>query len=96
LDDHISWLIERKRFSEAIEAARNAQEGQLQLHNVSNIGEQYLAYLLEEEKNADEAASLCPSILGKDVICGRNGLDCSTTWDAFVPLPHTSLSVIHA
>ena len=65
LDDHVAWLMQQGRYSEALAAAREGA-AQLHTHSVTAIGEQYLEHLLTTEHNAEEAARQCPGILGRD------------------------------
>eukprot|EP01111_Echinosteliopsis_oligospora_P016112 TRINITY_DN6578_c0_g1_i1.p1 TRINITY_DN6578_c0_g1~~TRINITY_DN6578_c0_g1_i1.p1 ORF type:complete len:893 (+),score=224.14 TRINITY_DN6578_c0_g1_i1:30-2708(+) len=64
LDDHISWLMERKRYEEALSSAQQCV-GQLQQHKLEDIGEKYIDHLLETGK-VNEAAALCSKILKSD------------------------------
>lgn len=62
LDDHISWLLDNKRYAEALkEATENIDH--MNTHNLIDIGERYLTHLVENNK-VDKAAALCPQILG--------------------------------
>ena len=60
-DDHISWLLDRRQFAEALEEAE-LNPGQLRRHKLQDIGEKYLGQLTEE-RQFDKAAALCPRIL---------------------------------
>ena len=62
LDDHVGWLVEHQRFSEALKAAQE-NEGQLKRHNPTDLGQLYLDHLIKHAK-MKEAAELCPKILG--------------------------------
>ncbi|KND01521.1 uncharacterized protein SPPG_03320, partial [Spizellomyces punctatus DAOM BR117] len=65
LDDHIEWLVERKRYEEALQAAEKAgptYEGRLQVHSIVDIGRKYMDTLLDQGR-FDEVASICPKIL---------------------------------
>jgi len=64
LDDHISWLLERQRYEEALQAAEK-NPNLLHVHNILDIGQKYLAFLVQGGK-FEEAAALCPSILKGD------------------------------
>ena len=60
LDDHISWLLERKRFEQAyMDAERNPEY--LKNHTLIDIGEKYLLYLLQTD--ADACAANCGRVL---------------------------------
>ncbi|RWS26604.1 vacuolar protein sorting-associated protein 41-like protein [Leptotrombidium deliense] len=65
-DDHISWLLERNRFPEALEAARNSKN--LKSHSVYKVGLRYIEYLLEQNNSScyKQAAQLCASIIDND------------------------------
>lgn len=79
LDDHISWLLQKEHYEEALNAAQGRffssvyplisffQENEkgLQQHDIEKIGSKYLEYLLEHGQ-AEKAASLCPQILKKE------------------------------
>ncbi|KAI8819466.1 uncharacterized protein EV422DRAFT_497948 [Fimicolochytrium jonesii] len=68
LDDHVEWLVERKRYEEALLAAESAgpnHEGRLQVHSIVSIGLKYLETLLDEGRFAEAAAS-CRKILRTD------------------------------
>lgn len=62
-DDHITWLLEHKRYEDAMESAMTHSR-ELKRHNVQELGKQYLEHLLEAE-NFNEAAQLCARILGR-------------------------------
>jgi len=64
LDDHISWLIERRRYEEALQAAE-ANEAQLKDHKLSAIGEMYIEYLMSIGEFGN-CAEVCPKILKRD------------------------------
>jgi len=63
LDDHVSWLIERVCFKEALDVAEKRQV-ELKRHSVQAIGEAYLDMLINQ-KDYQEAALMCDRILGK-------------------------------
>ncbi|KAK0051675.1 vacuolar protein sorting-associated protein 41 [Biomphalaria pfeifferi] len=62
-DDHISWLMEYKKYEEAM-AAATVHSKELKQHTYFDIGREYLNYLLEEEAY-DDAGRLCVKILGR-------------------------------
>ena len=64
LDDHISWLMERDMFEEALADAVK-HENLLKIHNVLTIWKKYMNNLIAAKK-FKEAASLCSKILGDD------------------------------
>jgi len=47
LDDHITWLLERERYEEALQAAE-ANKKLLNVHNIMEIGQKYLAHLVKK------------------------------------------------
>ncbi|XP_035706233.1 vacuolar protein sorting-associated protein 41 homolog isoform X2 [Folsomia candida] len=63
-DDHIQWLMERKKFEEALEVAIQDPKS-LQRHSVMNVGLAYLDHLVENEMFAD-AGKLCFKLFGKE------------------------------
>lgn len=49
VDDHIQWLLERKRYEKALEAAQEALAwGGSKRYDVGEIGQKYLSWLIEE------------------------------------------------
>lgn len=49
LDDHISWLLERFRYEEALITLQEAQAwGGSKVYDLTDVGEKYLAYLVDE------------------------------------------------
>ncbi|CAG8437651.1 9040_t:CDS:10 [Rhizophagus irregularis] len=63
LDDHISWLLERSRYEEALSSLQEAQAwGGSKIFNLTDLGERYLTYLIEEEEFI-KAAENCERIL---------------------------------
>ncbi|CAB4404043.1 unnamed protein product [Rhizophagus irregularis] len=63
LDDHISWLLERLRYEEALSSLQEAQAwGGSKIFNLTDLGERYLTYLIEEEEFI-KAAENCERIL---------------------------------
>jgi hypothetical protein len=64
-DDHITWLLERQRFADALAFAEQ-QQARLVQHRLSDVGERYLAHLLEHQR-IEEAAALLPKVAGPSV-----------------------------
>jgi len=64
LDDHISWLMERDMFEEALADALK-HEASLKTHSVLKIWRKYMNSLISAKK-FKEAASLCSKILGEN------------------------------
>eukprot|EP00003_Mantamonas_plastica_P008957 TRINITY_DN1809_c0_g2_i1.p1 TRINITY_DN1809_c0_g2~~TRINITY_DN1809_c0_g2_i1.p1 ORF type:complete len:753 (+),score=264.63 TRINITY_DN1809_c0_g2_i1:263-2521(+) len=64
LDDKISWLLEREQYEKALAMAQE-NEKQLKTHNFKDIGEMYLASLVNEGEYA-EAARNCVKVLRDD------------------------------
>lgn len=64
-DDHITWLLERKKFSDALEAINNSRN--LRKYTLSQVGHQYMDFLIERgfEEDIEAAAALAPSVCGK-------------------------------
>eukprot|EP00899_Mesostigma_viride_P008015 jgi/Mesvir1/17214/Mv07628-RA.1 len=73
-DDHIAWLLEHKKFEQALEAAEDCDmSAGLQEATLQEVGRQYVEYLLAA-KRYEEAARLCPKLL--------RGV--ASTWERFV------------
>ncbi|KAI0068486.1 vacuolar assembling protein VPS41 [Artomyces pyxidatus] len=64
--DHIEWLVERKRYEEALEQIEliEAEEGTGAIDAVE-IGQRYIEHLIGEGEFA-KAAKLCPKVCGQD------------------------------
>ncbi|KAJ3144786.1 Vacuolar protein sorting-associated protein 41 [Geranomyces variabilis] len=70
LADHVEWLVERKRYEEALKAAESGKsslEGNVHVDSIVEIGQKYMETLLSEGRY-DEAAATCPKILRADPI----------------------------
>lgn len=76
LDDHVAWLLERRRYEEAL-MATETHANQLREHNIAEVGQAFIEHLLYLSKQppkgdenpgdfAKQAAGLCPKVLGKD------------------------------
>lgn len=65
-DDHVAWLLERARFSEALSAIKGSKT--VRKFTYSQVGKQYLDFLIERGSDSDlhDAASLTPSICEKN------------------------------
>jgi len=60
--DHVDWLVERKRYDEALEEiAKIDKTG----HEVTKIGEQYVEHLIAEGEY-EKAAQLCPKFYARN------------------------------
>ncbi|KAM3580631.1 Vacuolar protein sorting-associated protein 41 [Umbelopsis sp. WA50703] len=66
-DDHIQWLLEHRKYEEALQTARQAIENGTpsEKFDVGDIGQQYLMWLMEHERYEDAAAA-CENILEND------------------------------
>ncbi|KAM3928991.1 vacuolar protein sorting-associated protein 41 homolog [Leptodactylus fuscus] len=64
-DDHIDWLLGRKKYEEALMAAEISQKN-IKRHEVLKIGLAYIAHLVEK-KDYEIAARKCQKILGKNM-----------------------------
>ncbi|RHZ45377.1 hypothetical protein Glove_680g79 [Diversispora epigaea] len=63
LDDHIGWLLDRYRYEEALSNLKEAQAwGGSKVYDLTEVGEKYLGYLVDEEEFA-KAAENCPKII---------------------------------
>ncbi|KAJ3031748.1 Vacuolar protein sorting-associated protein 41 [Rhizophlyctis rosea] len=68
LEDHIEWLVERKKYHEALRAAEGAgpsYAGRLQVNSIVEIGQKYMGTLMESGQY-EEAAKTCPKVLRSD------------------------------
>nr|XP_009677728.1 PREDICTED: vacuolar protein sorting-associated protein 41 homolog isoform X3 [Struthio camelus australis] len=63
-DDHIDWLLEKKKYEEALMAAEISQKT-IKKHKILDIGLAYINHLVEREEY-DQAARKCQKILGKN------------------------------
>ncbi|XP_063778599.1 vacuolar protein sorting-associated protein 41 homolog isoform X1 [Pseudophryne corroboree] len=64
-DDHIDWLLGRKKYEEALMAAEISQKN-IKRHDVLDIGLAYITHLVEKG-DYDMAARKCQKILGKNM-----------------------------
>ncbi|KAJ3297142.1 Vacuolar protein sorting-associated protein 41 [Borealophlyctis nickersoniae] len=74
LDDHIEWLVERKKYAEALRAAEQAgpsYAGRLQVNSIIDIGQKYLGTLMDEGR-FDDAGKTCRKILRTDAQLWEN------------------------
>ncbi|WWC72071.1 uncharacterized protein I206_106031 [Kwoniella pini CBS 10737] len=63
--DHIDWLIERERYSEALESAEELRKRHGNALDVRSIGLKYMNHLLAQGQ-FDQTATLAPKVLGQD------------------------------
>ncbi|KAM6134585.1 vacuolar protein sorting-associated protein 41 homolog isoform 1-T1 [Pterocles gutturalis] len=63
-DDHIDWLLEKKKYEEALMAAEISQKT-IKKHKILDIGLAYINHLVEKGEY-DLAARKCQKILGKN------------------------------
>uniref|UniRef100_A0A2K6UTV7 Vacuolar protein sorting-associated protein 41 homolog n=1 Tax=Saimiri boliviensis boliviensis TaxID=39432 RepID=A0A2K6UTV7_SAIBB len=63
-DDHIDWLLEKKKYEEALMAAEISQKN-IKRHKILDIGLAYINHLVEKG-DYDIAARKCQKILGKN------------------------------
>ena len=64
ISDHVTWLLEHKKYEEAIQAVSGVQGRELKIHSLLQVGRTYLDFLLTKG-DYDVAARLCVNILGK-------------------------------
>ncbi|GJJ10532.1 hypothetical protein Clacol_004759 [Clathrus columnatus] len=64
--DHVNWLIERKRFEEALDIAESLKDEGVEI-DANAIGQQYIEYTFTEGKY-DKAAHLCPKVFGQNAL----------------------------
>ena len=52
LEDHIEWLLEKKKYEEALIAVEQADSsyGGRSIHDIVDIGQKYMTSLIEESK----------------------------------------------
>ena len=62
LDDHITWLLDRERYEEALLAV---DESRLRRHSLAAVGAQYVEHLLRSG-DIEAAAAICPKIVRED------------------------------
>ncbi|KAF0977952.1 hypothetical protein FDP41_003274 [Naegleria fowleri] len=63
-DDHIKWLMQKNKYTEALKYAKE-NESQLKSISIVDIGKKYLRHLLEN-KQYKEAAQMVPNVSGTD------------------------------
>ncbi|XP_072108209.1 vacuolar protein sorting-associated protein 41 homolog isoform X1 [Mobula birostris] len=69
-DDHIEWLLEKKKYEEAMMAAEISQKT-IKRHNILDIGRAYINYLVDKG-DYHGAARKCQKILGKNMELWEN------------------------
>ncbi|XP_059840611.1 vacuolar protein sorting-associated protein 41 homolog isoform X1 [Hypanus sabinus] len=69
-DDHIEWLLEKKKYEEAMMAAEISQKT-IKRHNILDIGRAYINYLVDKG-DYHGAARKCQKILGKNMDLWEN------------------------
>ncbi|KAL1923384.1 uncharacterized protein VTP21DRAFT_8364 [Calcarisporiella thermophila] len=66
LDDHITWLLDKEEYEEALVALQDAHvTGGSKRFTVKEIGQKYLEWLIENGE-FDKAAEVCSKVLGSD------------------------------
>lgn len=68
-DDHVTWLLDRQRYTEALEAIKNSQK--VTKFSYSEVGMKYIIILVDrsegtKEDELKEAAALSVSVCGKN------------------------------
>lgn len=63
-DDHLAWLLEHKKFEEALQVAMSSRG--LKRHTLRGVGETYVVHLLSSGQY-ELAAEKCAAVLGQDV-----------------------------
>lgn len=63
--DRVEWLLENKRYGKALSVATVLRKRDVETWN--KVVDHYLKYLLDEKK-IEEAAKLCPELLGDDSV----------------------------
>uniref|UniRef100_A0AAR2L1P8 Vacuolar protein sorting-associated protein 41 homolog n=1 Tax=Pygocentrus nattereri TaxID=42514 RepID=A0AAR2L1P8_PYGNA len=69
-DDHIDWLLDKKKYEEALMAAEISFKN-IKRHDVQKIGMAYINHLVEK-KDYDTAARKCQKVLGKNMDLWEN------------------------
>ncbi|TMS08967.1 Vacuolar protein sorting-associated protein 41-like protein [Larimichthys crocea] len=69
-DDHIDWLLEKKKYEEALMAAEISFKN-IKRHDVQKIGMEYINHLVEKG-DYDSAARKCQKVLGKNMELWEN------------------------
>uniref|UniRef100_A0A673C4M9 Vacuolar protein sorting-associated protein 41 homolog n=1 Tax=Sphaeramia orbicularis TaxID=375764 RepID=A0A673C4M9_9TELE len=69
-DDHIDWLLEKKKYEEALMAAEISFKN-IKRHDVQKIGMSYINHLVEKG-DYDGAARKCQKVLGKNMELWEN------------------------
>uniref|UniRef100_A0A672T736 Vacuolar protein sorting-associated protein 41 homolog n=1 Tax=Sinocyclocheilus grahami TaxID=75366 RepID=A0A672T736_SINGR len=69
-DDHIDWLLEKKKYEEALMAAEISFKN-IKRHDVQKIGMAYINHLVERG-DYDAAARKCQKVLGKNMDLWEN------------------------
>ncbi|KAK7123924.1 hypothetical protein R3I93_022129 [Phoxinus phoxinus] len=69
-DDHIDWLLEKKKYEEALMAAEISFKN-IKRHDVQKIGMAYINHLVERG-DYDTAARKCQKVLGKNMDLWEN------------------------
>ncbi|KAI0089341.1 vacuolar assembling protein VPS41 [Irpex rosettiformis] len=67
--DHVTWLVERKRYEEALEELERQSHGDGEEEDTVNaveIGQKYIEHLISEGEFG-KAARLCPKVCGQDI-----------------------------
>lgn len=64
VDDHVNYLLQRGQYKDALEEAERYSH-ELREHNVLDLAEKYLRYLMHA-RNFEAAAALCPRLLGEN------------------------------
>ncbi|KDQ15510.1 hypothetical protein BOTBODRAFT_31824 [Botryobasidium botryosum FD-172 SS1] len=68
--DHVAWLVERKRYEEALEEVEKLKDTVPGL-DAAAIGQQYIEHLVHAGE-FDKAAKLCPKVFGQDAQAWEN------------------------
>uniref|UniRef100_A0A674CTS8 Vacuolar protein sorting-associated protein 41 homolog n=1 Tax=Salmo trutta TaxID=8032 RepID=A0A674CTS8_SALTR len=90
-DDHIDWLLDKKKYEEALMAAEISFKN-VKRHEVQKIGMAYINHLVEKG-DYDTAARKCQKVLGKNMELWENEVYRFKTIGQLKPLSATSLSL---
>uniref|UniRef100_A0A3Q4H7W7 Vacuolar protein sorting-associated protein 41 homolog n=1 Tax=Neolamprologus brichardi TaxID=32507 RepID=A0A3Q4H7W7_NEOBR len=69
-DDHIDWLVQKKKYEEALMAAEISFKN-IKRHDVQKIGMEYIDHLVNT-RDYDSAARKCQKVLGKNMELWEN------------------------
>ena len=66
IDDHIQWLVDRKKYEEALIIAEGDTNSSQKIKNIVAVGQKWMHDLIKQQRFT-EAAANCPKILRNDI-----------------------------